>query len=79
MAKRWTDNLPGDVYDRLCACRSSKADIPVLVNARYAWYKEAGKAGYCKEDALIAVLELLDSNGRYFDLADDEYKALCAE
>lgn len=79
MKKKWSDNLTNDVYVRLCDCRTIKADLPELVNAKWLFYKENGKAdqGFTKEDALIAVLELLDCNSCYFDLTTDEYNKLC--
>lgn len=79
MKKKWIDNLTNDVYNRLCSCRTIKADLPELVNAKWLSYIENGKAdrGFTKEDALVAVLELLDCNSCYFDLTKEEYKALC--
>ena len=71
MTKRWTDNLPTDVYSRLCACRSLKSDIVPLTQARWAAIKE--KPGFTKEDALVDVLDLLDSNSQYCDLTREEY------
>ena len=40
---KWTDKLSGEVYTRLCECRNTKADLPLLVNARWDYYKEIGK------------------------------------
>ncbi len=78
---KWTDNLKSDVLERLKSCKSIKADIPKLVNAKWASLKEEGKdkEGFDKEDALVSVLELLDSNGQDFgaELTVDEYNALC--
>ena len=75
---RWTDNLQSDVYNRLCNCKSRKSDLAELVDAKWASMIAAGKReqGFTKEDALIAILELLDSNGRYFDLSAEEYSDL---
>ena len=77
---KWTDKLSGDVYDRLCHCRNTKADLPALVNAKWMHYKEQGKdkQGFTKEDALVSVLELLDSNSQWelADLTKDEYDEL---
>ena len=75
----WLKHLSSEVYDRLCSCRTIRADLQELVNAKWLAYKEAGKAdqGFTKEDALVAVLELLDCNSRYFDLTVDEYNDLC--
>lgn len=72
MAK-WTYYLPSDVYSRLCNCTSTKSDTLILAQARWATMKENPK--YCKEDALVAVLELLDYN---FDLTCDEYDDILA-
>ena len=79
MKKHWTDNLSNDVAVRLENCRTIKADLPELVSVKWLSYKENGKAeqGFTKEDALVAVLELLDCNSCYFDLTADEYAALC--
>lgn len=78
MKQHWTDKLSSEVYSRLCACRTIKADLPELVNAKWVAYQEKGLAdrGFTKEDALIAVLEHLDSNSCYFDLTKEEYNAL---
>lgn len=68
---KWTDNLPDAVYNRLCNCRNLKSDISILVQARWNYLKT--KEGYCKEDALVYILELLDSNSQDIDLTRDEY------
>ncbi len=74
----WTDRLDTGVYERLCNCRSRKSDIEPLTNAKWAAMKEAGKdkQGFTKEDALISVLELLESNNTPYDLSLDDYDAL---
>ena len=81
--RNWLDYLPADVRERLCNCITPRRDLPALVNAKWAWYKDKGKdkEGYTKEDALVDVLELLDCNGRDFgaDMARDEYDALKAD
>lgn len=76
--KRWTDSLPADVYNRLCNCHSRRSDIETLVNVKWAAMVVAGKkdAGFTKEDALVSILDLLDSNGQFFDLTRAEYDAL---
>lgn len=81
MKKKWTDVLSGDVYSRLCNCTTTKSDITALVNARWLFYSECGKAeqGFTKEDALIFVLELLDCNSVDIELTKDEYNELCKE
>ncbi len=77
--KKWTEYLKEDVYIRLCNCQTTKSDLEQLVNAKWLSYKENGKAdkGFTKEDALIAVLELLDCNFCCIDLSTNEYKSLC--
>ena len=77
--KHWTDNLAEDIGTRLANCRTRKEDLPALLNAMWLSYKENGKSekGFTKEDALVAVLELLDCNSCFFDLTRDEYRELC--
>ena len=71
MTQKWTDSLPENVYIRLCECRTVRADIPTLAQAMWAALKN--RPGFCQEDALVSVLELLDSNGIDVDLTKDEY------
>lgn len=62
----WTYNLPGDVYLRLCECRTIKSDLPYLVNARWGWMKGRERySQHTKEDALVYILELLDANSQW--------------
>lgn len=75
--KKWTDALNTDVYQRLCACCSTKDDIITLTQAKWASLKQ--KQGYTKEDALISVLELLDCNSICFDLTTEEYENILHE
>lgn len=77
--KNWTEYLENDVYIRLCNCVSRKSDIPDLVNAKWLSFKEAGKdkQGFTKEDALVSILELLDSNSQDFEITVDEYDEFC--
>ena len=79
MKRKWTDALANDVYNRLCSCRTRKADLPELVNAKWISYIENGKVerGFTKEDALVDILELLDCNSCYIDLTAEEYNDLC--
>lgn len=76
--KTWTDNLPQDVYSRLCNCRSRREDIRTLVDVKWAAMVAAGKRdeGFTKEDALVQILDLLDSNDQFFDLTKAEYDGL---
>lgn len=77
----WLQHLSSDVYMRLSNCRTIRSDLQELVNAKWLSYKENGKAeqGFTKEDALVAVLEFLDSNSQSFDLTEDEYNELSAD
>lgn len=77
--KEWTKNLPEDIYKRLCFCTTKKKDISTLVNAKWRAYQEEGKEkkGFTKEDALTAILELLESNSTTIDLTIEEYDELC--
>ena len=76
--KKWTEYLEAAVYTRLCECRNIRSDLSKLVNARWLYYKEIGKdtQGYTKEDALVDILDILDSNSQYIDLTQEEYNAL---
>ena len=75
--KKWTDRLDKDVYNRLCHCKTVKSDILPLAQAKWMDLKE--RPGFEKEDALVAVLELLDCNSCYFDLSVDEYNDILAQ
>ena len=71
--KKWTELLSSSVYSRLANCYSTKEDVLPLAQARWAWLKRIKATGYCKEDALIYVLELLDCNSVNVDLTREEY------
>ena len=75
---RWTDYLSEEVRARLANCNSRKEDIADLVNAKWRKMKEQGKdkQGFTKEDALVSVLDLLDSNSCNYDLTREEYQDL---
>jgi len=77
---KWTDNLPSVVYNRLADCVNTKADVPVLIDARWKWMQDNGKAG-TKEDAVVYVFELLDSNsqGDLCDVSRAEYNELIVD
>lgn len=74
---KWTDLLDEEVYERLCNCCSRKSDILPLAQAKWTILKD--KPGYDKEDALVAVLELLDCNSCYFELSENEYDDLVSQ
>lgn len=78
MKKSWQDMLSPDVYQRFCNCTTHKNDLPELVNARWKMYQESGKdkLGFTKEDALVEMLDWLDSNSCWFDLTKEEYNSL---
>ena len=82
MAKqKWTDYLSADVYGRLCNCCNTKSDLPVLVDARFAWMRTQEKyKGFTKEDAVVYILDLLDCNNQWqlCEITRDEYNDLCA-
>jgi hypothetical protein len=80
-AKDWTDYLCAEVHSRLTACTSRRDDIGPLTVAKWRWMKENGKdkEGFTEENALICILELLDCNGRFFDLTEGEYRSLIHE
>lgn len=77
MKAHWTDSLNDAVYTRLCNCRTIKADIPQLVNAKWASYPAEAKAVLTKQDALVDVLELLEENSCFFDLTAQEIESFC--
>ena len=79
--RNWTDMLSQDVYYRLADCITWKSDIPILINAKWSDMKNKGmdKKGFTKEDAVVAILELLDSNSCDFELTTDEYNELIKE
>lgn len=78
--KSWLDYLSEDVRNRLGECSTKKADLKPLVDAKWRRMKELGKEkqGFTREDALVSVLELLDSNScdNVADLTREEYDEL---
>lgn len=60
----WLDYLPHNAYMRLAQCQTTKADLPILLNAKWQWAQDTGHYnGYTKEDILADILDLLDCNG----------------
>ena len=60
----WLDYLPYNVYMRLAQCQTTKADLSILLDAKWQWAQDTGHySGYTKEDLLDDILELLDCNG----------------
>ena len=72
--KKWTDLLEEGVSVRLAECRSRKSDILPLAQAKWATIKN--DPDFTKEDALVQILDLLDSNDQFFDLTKAEYDGL---
>lgn len=75
--KKWTDLLNQDVYNRLANCKSKKDDVLSLAQAKWAILKH--NAGFDKEDALIAVLELLDCNSCEIDISLEDYNNIISQ
>ena len=78
---KWTEYLKETnptVYGRLCACHNTKEDLPVLVNSRWRWIQDNVKSTLTKEDALVDILDWLDSNSQWklTDLTREEYDEL---
>ena len=74
---KWTWKLKSEVYERLCDCCTINGDILPLTQARWSWMKEQEKyKSFSKEDALVYILELLDSNSIDCDLTKDEYEEI---
>ena len=74
---QWGDSLPDDVWNRLCHCRSRKEDILPLAQAKWT-YLDSKNRKYCKEDALVCVIEHLDCNGQDFELTREEWDDILA-
>jgi hypothetical protein len=76
----WLSFVPEDIYNRLCACKNKKEDLPVLVNAKWKWMQKEGKdkEGYTKEDAVVEVLETLSENSQWqlANISNDEWDEL---
>ena len=80
---KFIDMLKPDVYERLCECKNTKEDLPHLVNTRWMWMKSKGndKEGFTKEDALVDILDWLDSNCQWelANITREEWDALKEE
>ena len=75
---KWQQQLPSDVYNRLCECRNTKEDLPILIKAKWAVDKVRGRT---KDDSIVFIFDLLDSNNQWTlcDLTMDEYEELKGE
>ena len=57
----WFDYLPYDVRLHFTQCRTTKADIPILLEAKWQWAKNSKcYNSFTKEDILAGILRLLD-------------------
>lgn len=64
--KHWTDYLSHNVYMRLAQCQTTKADLPILLDAKWQWAQDTNHySGYTKGDMLADILGILDRNGLY--------------
>ena len=60
----WLDYLPYNVRLRLAQCKTTKYDLPILLDAKWKQAQDTGLYnGYTKEDFLSDILDLLDCNG----------------
>lgn len=60
----WIDYLPYNVRLRLAQCQTTKADLPILLDAKWQWTQDTGHyRGHTKDNILVDILDLLDCNG----------------
>lgn len=64
-----------DVFERYVNHQAIKEDLPYLVSAKWRSMKKRVE-DTTMEDALICVLQILDSNDNHISLSDEEYKKL---
>lgn len=64
-----------DVFERYVNHQTIKEDLPYLVSAKWRSMKKRVE-DTTMEDALICVLQILDSNDNHISLSDEEYKKL---
>lgn len=75
----WLDYLPYNVRLRLAQCQTTKADLPILLDAKWQWAQDTGHYnGHAKEDILSDILDLLDCNGlgSVTELTIEEWRSL---
>lgn len=75
----WIDYLPYDVRLRLAQCQTTKADIPILLEAKWQWAKNSKcYNSFTKEDILAGILRLLDRKNlaNITKLTTEEWKNL---
>lgn len=73
----WERYLPKAVFYRLDECRTTKNDIPTLLDARWRHAQDTGE-GTTKEECLEEVVELLECNGleNITELTQEEWNKL---
>lgn len=75
----WFDYLPYNVHVRLAQCQTTKADLFILLDAKWQWAQDTGHYNGCtKEDILTDILDLLDCNRLdiVIELTMEEWKNL---
>lgn len=76
----WERYLPKAVFYRLDECRTTKDDIPTLLDARWRYAQDIGEAT-TKEECLEEVVELLECNGLVdvTELTQEEWNELATQ
>lgn len=77
--KHWTDYLPHNVYMRLTQCQTTKADLPILLEAKWQWAQDTGHYRvHTKDGILVDILDLLDCNelNSVTELTIEEWRSL---
>lgn len=58
------DYLPYSIRLSLIQCQTTKADLSILLDAKWQWVQDTGYyKDYTKDGILVDILELLDCNG----------------
>lgn len=76
----WERYLPKAVFYRLDECRTTKDDIPTLLDVRWRYAQDTGEAT-TKEECLEEVVELLECNGLVdvTELTNEEWDKMTTE
>ena len=77
--KTWTSDLDTAILIRLSENRTTKEDLPKLVEAKLNFYKSIGKQKITKTDAFSEVMSHLERNKVHIELSESEIAALKAE
>lgn len=75
----WTSGLETTVLIRLSENRTTKEDLPKLIEAKLNFYKSIGKQDITKASAFEEVMTLMKRNKVDIALSEDEVKSLKAE